>query len=115
MKLWSPFFLPAFFVALASASFIVSSIGSSFSLFLTNLLYVSLNCLCCSFSYFNIDLNFHVNFSDKLNNTNYLYGSIFQKDKENSEYALYKDEKSIYKLDEMFEIVGNCWTKKYCW
>lgn len=52
-----------------------------------------------------IDLNFHVNFSDELNNTNYLYGSIFHKDKENSEYALYKDEKSIYKLDEMFEIV----------
>lgn len=36
-----------------------------------------------------IDLNFHVNFTDKLNNTNYLYGSVFQKYEDDFEYALY--------------------------
>lgn len=52
-----------------------------------------------------IDLNFYVNFTDKLNNTNYLYGSVFQKYEDDFEYALYKDEKAIYTLDKMFEIV----------
>ena len=38
-----------------------------------------------------IDLDFHVNFSDKLNNTSYLYGSIFNKSDETLQYVLYKE------------------------
>ena len=52
-----------------------------------------------------IDLDFHVNFSDKLNNTSYLYGSIFNKSDETLQYVLYKDDKAIYKLNEKFEII----------
>lgn len=52
-----------------------------------------------------IDLDFHVNFSDKLNNTSYLYGSIFNKNDETLQYVLYKDDKAIYKLNEKFEII----------
>lgn len=52
-----------------------------------------------------IDLDFHVNFSDKLNNTSYLYGSIFNKNDETLQFVLYKDDKAIYKLNEKFEII----------
>lgn len=52
-----------------------------------------------------IDLDFHINFSDKLNNTSYLYGSIFNKNDETLQYVLYKDDKAIYKLNEKFEII----------
>lgn len=52
-----------------------------------------------------IDLDFHVNFSDKLNDTSYLYGSIFNKNDETLQFVLYKDDKAIYKLNEKFEII----------
>ena len=52
-----------------------------------------------------IDLDFHINFSDKLNNTSYLYGSNFNKNDETLQYVLYKDDKAIYKLNEKFEII----------
>lgn len=62
-----------------------------------------------------IDLEFHINYSDLLYNTNYLYGSIFHKCIETEEYAMYKDEKYIYLLNEDFnviekkKIVDNAW------
>lgn len=52
-----------------------------------------------------IDLDFHVNFSDKLNDTSYLYGSIFNKNDETLQFVLYKEDKAIYKLNEKFEII----------
>ncbi len=62
-----------------------------------------------------IEFNFHINFSKLLDNTNYLFGSIYSKNKQNDTYVLFEEEKYIFKLNNNFEIINNYYVSNNVW
>ena len=62
-----------------------------------------------------IEFNFHINYSKLLDNTNYLFGSIYSKNKQNDTYVLFEEKKYIFKFNNNFEIINNYYVSNNVW
>ena len=62
-----------------------------------------------------IEFNFHINYSKLLDNTNYLFVSIYSKNKQNDTYVLFEEKKYIFKFNNNFEIINNYYVSNNVW
>ncbi len=62
-----------------------------------------------------IHLNFHIKFSEHLDNTSYLYGSFYEKDNDSELFTQYKEENYIFKLDSEYNVEGQNYVSNRIW
>lgn len=62
-----------------------------------------------------IHLNFHIKYTQVLDNSNYLYGSIYEKYSETDVFVQYKEDSYIFKLDKEFTVESQKYISNRTW